>query len=93
MHISCFLNHLFFLQDFNIKIAVGFEQLQLSEQTNTQTDIATTRLKWPRGRFSENYCALSKFFKGTGQFAGVHGKISPETALFLCLLLVLRLSH
>ena len=56
-----FITTFFFLQDFNIKIAVSFEQLQLLEQTNTQTDITTTRLKWPRGRLSENYCPLSKW--------------------------------
>ena len=48
------------MQDFNIKIAVTLEQLQLLGHTNTQTDIAATKLKWPRGRFIESYCALSK---------------------------------
>ena len=48
-----FLNHFSFLQNFNIKTAVTLEQLQLLEQTNTQTNIAATKLKWPRGRFSE----------------------------------------
>ena len=30
------------------------------EGTNTQTDIATYRLNWPRGRFSENSSELCK---------------------------------
>ena len=61
LRISCFYNHFSFLQDFNIKIAVSFEQLQLLETDKKQTDMATTRLKWPRGRLSENYCPLSKW--------------------------------
>ena len=36
------------------KNAVTLKQLQLLEQTNTQTDIAATKLKWPRGKFIKN---------------------------------------